>query len=79
MCFERLVALKCGHYESYKLDQKSCMYSGKNAVAGISPRACPDYKNLVAREDKGRSCGKCKALKLTGIGVASASLRAIRD
>lgn len=66
MCFERLTLLKCGHYESYKMDNKDCKLR--------SGRACPNYLQVVARHDKHRSCRKCKALNMAAIGFASPSL-----
>jgi hypothetical protein len=64
MCYERLRALKCGHYESYQFDKCSSKLG----------RACKEYKQYVLRESKNRSCYKCKAEKLASIGVASPSL-----
>ncbi|KIW48572.1 uncharacterized protein PV06_01145 [Exophiala oligosperma] len=66
MCFERLISLKCGHYESYQLDKQGCKYQ-----AG---RQCPNYVQLKIREDKSRSCPKCKARGLAKFGIASPSL-----
>ena len=67
MCFERLVHLKCGHFESYRLDKGACKYKGA--------RSCPEYIQAVVQQDKSRSCIKCKAMGLTTLGVASPSLR----
>lgn len=64
MCHERLRALKCSHYESYQFDKCSTRMG----------RACRDYKQYILRKDKSRSCYKCKAERLTAIGVASPSL-----
>ena len=64
MCYERLRALKCGHYESYQFDKCSFRQG----------RACKDYNQYILRKDKNRSCYKCKAEKLTTVGVASPSL-----
>jgi hypothetical protein len=69
MCFERLTRLKCGHYESYQLDTEAC-----GGVKGLG-RACKNYVQAVVRVEKGRSCRRCKALSLAGLGVASPSLR----
>jgi hypothetical protein len=66
MCFERLTRLKCGHYESYKLDYKDCKTAGG--------RACAYYVQAVVRTDKHRSCRKCKALNMAALGFASPSL-----
>jgi hypothetical protein len=67
MCFERLIHLKCGHYESYQLDQQQCKLQGG--------RACAQYVQAVIRQDKHRSCRKCKALKMAAMGIASPSLK----
>lgn len=37
-------------------------------------RACKQYTQYILRQEKHRSCRKCKAEKLTAIGVASPSL-----
>ncbi|KIW81077.1 hypothetical protein Z517_04100 [Fonsecaea pedrosoi CBS 271.37] len=67
MCFERLINLRCGHYESYQLDKTGCKYQ-----AG---RRCPNYVQLKIRQDKSRSCPNCKASLLATFGIASPSLR----
>lgn len=67
MCFERLIGLKCGHYESYQMDKQGCKYQGA--------RQCPDYVQLKVRTEKNRSCLHCKAQGLAMFGVASPSLR----
>lgn len=67
MCLERLVSLRCNHYESYKMDKDGCKYQ-----AG---RQCPNYVQLKIREDKYRSCPNCKAQGLAAVGIASFSLR----
>lgn len=67
MCFERLTQLKCGHYESYKMDDEHCKLRGG--------RTCAEYVQAVIRIDKHRSCRKCKALKMAALGFASPSLR----
>ena len=64
MCYERLRTLKCDHYESYQFDKCS---------SGMG-RACKNYKQEILRKDKHRSCYKCKAEKMTTVGVASPSL-----
>lgn len=64
MCYERLRALKCGHYESYHFDFCSTRLG----------RACKDYRQYILRQEKHRSCYKCKAEKMTAVGVASPSL-----
>ena len=64
MCYERLRALKCGHYESYQFDFCSTRLG----------RACKDYTQYILRQEKHRSCYKCKAEKMAAIGVASPSL-----
>ena len=64
MCYERLRALKCDHYESYQFDKCS---------SGMG-RACKDYKQHILHNDKKRSCYRCKAEKMTIVGVASPSL-----
>ena len=61
MCFERLIKLKCGHYESYLFNECNTK----------SRRACKKYKQAVVREDKGRSCRVCKARLAANLGVAS--------
>jgi hypothetical protein len=61
MCFERLIKLKCGHYESYLFDECNTR----------SRRACKKYKQAVVREDKARSCRACKARLAANLGVAS--------
>jgi hypothetical protein len=66
MCFERLTQLKCGHYESYKMDHEDCKSGGG--------RSCVAYVQAVVRTDKDRSCRKCKALKMAALGFASPSL-----
>ena len=68
MCFERLTQLKCGHFESYKMDNQAC----KSGGAG---RTCSEYVQAVIRVDKHRSCRKCKALNMAALGFASPSLR----
>lgn len=50
MCFERLIKLKCGHYESYLFDECNTK----------SRRACKKYKQAVVREDKGGAAGSAK-------------------
>lgn len=67
MCFERLIHLKCGHYESSKIDSKGC-----KSQAG---RKCPDYLQAIVGNEPKRSCPKCKALNLAALGIASPSLR----
>ena len=64
MCYERLRALKCEHYESYQFDLCSTRMG----------RACKSYSQYILRREKHRSCYKCKAEKLTVIGVVSPSL-----
>lgn len=70
MCLERFTALRCGHYELHKVDKKNCEYANKT----IDARSCPAYLQAIVREDKNRSCGKCKAVTMTGLGVGSFSL-----
>lgn len=41
-------------------------------------RACKDYAQAVLRQDKVRSCYKCKAAKMTAFGVACPSLRLVK-
>ena len=67
MCLERLVSLKCSHFESYQMDKQGCKYQGG--------RKCPNYVQLKVREDKHRSCPSCKARGLAQVGIASFSLR----
>ena len=67
MCLERLISLRCSHYESYQMDKEGCKFQ-----AG---RKCPDYVQIKVREDKSRSCPNCKAQGLASVGIASFSLR----
>lgn len=69
MCLERLRQLRCGHFESYKMDHKDCKLRGG--------RYCVDYVQMVVRQDRDRSCRKCKALNMAALGFASPSLRNI--
>jgi hypothetical protein len=65
MCYERLRKLRCGHYESYQTDFCHTRLG----------RACKEYTQLFLAHEKSRSCYKCKAEKMTTVGVASPSLR----
>ena len=61
MCLERLVKLKCRHYESSLFDKCKTR----------NGRDCEQYRQVVLKEDKGRSCAMCKAELAANLGVAN--------
>ena len=66
MCLERLTQLKCGHYEIYQVDKDNCKH-------GLHKK-CPNFIQLVIRQDKKRSCMRCNAIRNVHLGFASPSL-----
>lgn len=60
MCLERLVQLKCDHYESTQFDK--C----KTSLG----RLCAQYVQVIVRREAGRSCTDCKAKQTALLGFA---------
>ena len=66
MCLERLTLLRCKHYEIYRVDKDACKYK--------LHKKCPDFVQVVVRENKDRSCLTCTAVRNVHFGIASPSL-----
>ncbi len=64
MCLERLIQLKCGHFEHH----------GADHCPAKLLEFCKECKFVVTKVEKLRSCAECKLVRGASMGFASPGL-----